>query len=115
DGARRGQAFRNPGALGALVFGTRTVPLALVYERAVGENDEQVENVFAHAWHRIESYEKLHIDGEEVTFSGDNAQGDWAGILTWKRANGAQSTDLCVQGLGSSAVFAVTATSSHAW
>src|SRR5690606_38635031 len=63
----RGQAILNPDALGVFAFGNTTVPLNLVYERAVGENDEQVENVFAHAWHRIESYEALYIEGEEVT------------------------------------------------
>src|SRR5690606_9195241 len=63
---KRGQAFIDPESLGVFAFGTTTVPLSLVFERTVagaGGNDKQISNVFAHAWHRIESYQTLHVDG----------------------------------------------------
>src|SRR5690606_11018310 len=112
------QAFIDPESLGVFAFRTTTVPLCLVLERTVagaGGNDKQISNVFAHAWHRIESYQTLHVDGEEVTFSGDDAQGDWAGILTWQRADGTQSTALTVPGWDTNAVFAGVAHSSMTW
>ena len=85
---QRGQAFADPNATGAFVFGETAVPLAIVFEQNHGASDELITTIFAHAWHRIESYVSLHVDGEEVSFSGDAATGDYAGILIWRRALG---------------------------
>jgi hypothetical protein len=76
DGAdARGTAFADPGAAGAFVFGETAAPMALVFEQNHGTDKEFVSDVFAHAWHEIDSYQSLHVDGELVTFSGDAATG----------------------------------------
>jgi hypothetical protein len=91
----RGTAFADADALGCYVFGTTTVQCAVVYEELTGTDpDRLLHDVFAHAWHRIESYEALYIASDEgselVTFSGNAATGDHADMLWWFRAVGTQ-------------------------
>ncbi|WDI31587.1 hypothetical protein PUV54_00060 [Hyphococcus flavus] len=85
----RGQAFVDPNALGGYAFGETAVPAAIIFEENYGDESELVANVAAHCWHEIDSYQSLHVDGELVSFSGDAATGDYAGVLTWKRKTGA--------------------------
>lgn len=94
---QRGRAFLDPNALAAFAFGRTTVPCALVFEQRHADN-QTVTNVVAHTWHRIESYVSLHANGERISFSGDDATGDWAGLLTWRRALGTQSSALNLTG-----------------
>lgn len=84
----RGSPTFNARAVGSYVFGETSVPLKIVFEQNHGADKELITNVFAHAWHEIESYEAIHVDGELVNFSGDAALGDFSGILTWKRSLG---------------------------
>lgn len=86
--ADRGRAFADPNALGIFSFGTTVFPSALVYEEAFGTNNEQITGVYAHCFHKINSYQTLYVDGEQVSFSGDDATGDYNGILKWRRATG---------------------------
>src|SRR5690606_16868436 len=69
----RGQIFVDPNALAAYCFGITTVPSAVVYEQLHGINEDRITNVMAHAWHEIEEYVSLAVDGETVTLSGDVA------------------------------------------
>lgn len=86
----RGTALADPNALGVYAFGTTALPLNLVFEVAYPSSvPDHVGAIFAHAWHRIESYLYLYVQGELVAFTGDSATGDWAGILTWERKDGA--------------------------
>ena len=85
----RGQAYVDPNALGAYVFGETAAPSVVVFEQNHGEEKELISTVFAHAWHEIEGFVSLHVDGEPVSFSGESAVGEYAGILSWKRKTGA--------------------------
>ena len=84
----RGRPFVDAGAVGAYVFGETAAPLALVFEENHGAQKELVSNVLAHAWHKIDSYQSLHVDGELVSFSGSAATGAYAGVLTWHQRLG---------------------------
>lgn len=115
---QRGQPFLNPNAYGSFIFGLTAVPFALVYEKAFGTNLEQVSAVYAHAWHEINSYQKLYIDGTEVTFTGDLADAPYDnGILKWQRKDGSQTTSITlgVVGWTSAAKFLGVAHSALEW
>jgi len=86
-----GQSFFDPNAHGVFVFSTTAVPMAAIYEEQHGTDPKLLTTIFAHAWHEIDSYGSLWVDGELVSFSGDNATGDYAGILTWRRKTGTLS------------------------
>lgn len=114
----RGRPYVDANALGAFVFGETAVPLALVFEQNHGTNKEYITSVFAHAWHEIDGFVSLSIAGEAVTFSGDDATGDWAGALSWKRKAGAAGqTALSLTGTvwDSNAKFAGVAHSAMVW
>src|SRR5690606_30741238 len=85
----RGQIFVDPNAMGVYCFGRTALPSAVVYEQLHGINEDRITNVMAHAWHEIEGYVSLAVDGEAVSFSGDNATGAWAGLVEWRRRTGA--------------------------
>ena len=89
----RGTAFFDANAVGAFVFGETAVPSALVFEQNHGADKELISNVVAHAWHLIESFEGIYVEGEAVSFSGGPgaggaATGAFAGILTWHQRRG---------------------------
>lgn len=121
----RGTAFVDAEAVGAFVFGETTAPSAVIYEEVTGdEPDRVVHDVFAHAWHRIESYVDLYIGGndgpEQITFSGNAATGGHANALWWFRADGSQVAalsgvplDSC--GWPSDAIFEGVAHSAIVW
>ncbi|GJL93420.1 phage tail protein [Hyphococcus sp.] len=114
----RGRPYVDANAQGAFVFGETAVPLALVFEQNHGTNKEFITSVFAHAWHEIDGFVSLTIEGEAVTFSGDDATGDWAGVLTWKRNLGtAAQSALSLPGTawGASAKGAGMAHSAMIW
>lgn len=95
----RGNTFSDPNALGIFAFGTTTVPCAIIYEEVTGaEPDRLVHDIFAHCWHRIQSYVSLSLgtnEGSEViSFSGTAATGDFTDLLWWFRADGTQSAAL---------------------
>lgn len=96
----RGTAFVDPNATGAYVFGETAAPVAVIFEENHGSNKSLVTNVAAHAWHRIDAYVSLHVEGELVNFSGDNATGDYAGSLRWfrKLGDGASQTAISLPG-----------------
>lgn len=71
-------------APGYYVFGETAVPLTLTFEETFN-NDEQVTAVFAHAWHLIDSFVSMHVDGELYTHSGGVGSGAFAGILNWRQ------------------------------
>lgn len=87
----RGQAFTDPNMLGAFVFGETSVPMGLVFQQNHGADNEFVSSVHAHAWHEIDGYVSLTIDGELVSFAGDAATGAYAGIVSWIRRTGTQA------------------------
>ncbi len=86
----RAHAFSDPDALGDFVFGTTATHFSLTFEQPHGINKEQITDVWAHAWHKIESYQKLWVEKELVSFTGQSATGEFAGILTWKQSFGTQ-------------------------
>jgi hypothetical protein len=115
---QRGTATADPNAVGIFAFGETTVPCQLVFEQ-LHSSEDQITNVFSHAWHEIESYQTLHVDGELVNFSGVNATGDYAGILTWRTKLGSPGqTALSIQtntDWETTATFAGAAHSSMSW
>lgn len=96
----RGSAYVDPQTLGAYVFGETAALAAIVFEQNYGTQKEFIADVFHHAWHKIDSYQTLYVDGAAVSFSGDNATGEWAGILTWRRklGDGVSKTALSLPG-----------------
>lgn len=89
----------DPNALGAFIFGTTAVPMNLIYEEVTGSSPDRVlHDIYAHAWHRIQSYESMTVateaGPETVSFSGNAATGAYSNLLWWFRANGTQSAAL---------------------
>jgi hypothetical protein len=85
----RSGSYVDPNALGAFVFGETAFPSVLVFEQVHGADSDVISSVSVHAWHEVESYVSITVEGETVSFSGEAATGDFAGILTWKRREGA--------------------------
>jgi len=69
----------DPQAEGKWVFGETPCALDIVHQEQISE--DVVAYVVHAASHEIDSFGKFFIEDEEVTFSGTNAVGDYAGAL----------------------------------
>ena len=72
----------NPSPPRKWVFGETAAAMDMIYAENYGSNKEISTIVIVHAGHLITSYERMWIDGEIVTFSGNDATGRWGGLLT---------------------------------
>lgn len=72
----------DPDANRKIAFGETALGTDQVYWEAWGPESSYYDQVIAAAGHEIESFGKLYFDDEEVTFSGNNATGAYAGALT---------------------------------
>ncbi|MEN0652369.1 MULTISPECIES: hypothetical protein [Hyphobacterium] len=70
-----------PEAFGSIVFGETAVDTQLRYWE-VWSNQTKVDYVLAAAVHEIESFGDLYIEDDLVSFSGNDATGKYAGVLT---------------------------------
>ncbi len=122
---QRSTPSADPNALGCYVFGTTLVPMNLVYEEITGSSPDRVlHDVFAHCWHRIQSFQSLTVatetGPETVSFSGNAATGSYANLLWWFRATGTQvaalsGTPFDSNSWPSTAVFAGVTHSGFVW
>lgn len=91
----------DPDAYRTIAFGETALGTDQRYWESWGPENSYFDQVIAAAGHEIESFGKLYFDDEEVTFSGDNATGAYAGALTKQdRVVGVTGTALTV-GAGS--------------
>ncbi len=95
----RSQPYADPTSFASYVFGTTAVPLALVYEERTGSAPSRyVHDIFAHAWHAIESYQSLKVSTDAgvqtISFTGNAANSPYTGAVYWFRADGTQSAAL---------------------
>ena len=67
-------------ASGSWVFGETPCATDLVFAEQIG--DDVIAYVIAGAAHEIDSFGDLYLEEDLISFSGDNATGDWAGALT---------------------------------
>lgn len=88
----------DPNAFGKWVFGETAMATDLVY--AENYQDTKLVQVMACAAHEITEFRELYIDDEQISFSGNAATGDWAGVLT-QETNLGTSTQVHLSGLGS--------------
>ena len=87
----------DPEAHRKIAFGETALGTDQVYWEAYGPESSHFDQVIAAAGHKIESFGKLYFDDEEVTFSGDNASGAYAGALSKQdRTVGVTGTALTV-------------------
>ncbi|MBI1234782.1 MAG: hypothetical protein GC208_09800 [Alphaproteobacteria bacterium] len=70
-----------PEAFGSIVFGETALDTQLRYWE-VWSNRTKVDYVLAAAIHEIEAFGDLHIEDDLVSFSGNDATGKYAGVLT---------------------------------
>lgn len=71
----------DPDAHRKIAFGETALGTDQVYWETWGPENSYYDQVIAAAGHQIESFGKLYFDDEEVTFSGDNATGAYAGAV----------------------------------
>lgn len=79
----------NPSPDRKWVFGKTAAAMDMIYAEVYGSDGQTTTMVIAHAGHLITSYQRLWIDGELVTWSGDNATGNWQGLLSRQQRLGA--------------------------
>jgi len=82
--AQQGQNLRltiDAAAVRPVVYGTAATAGNLVYREAYGTNNKFLSLIIVVAGHEIESFGKFTFGGVEVQFSGDNAIGDFAGVM----------------------------------
>ena len=79
----------DPQALGKWVFGETALATDIVYAETI--DDSAIVHVISAASHQIDSYGALYINDELVTFSGNQATGTWAGVLSIARNLGTQA------------------------
>lgn len=77
----RNELVREASPSRKFVFGKCPLPMDAVYMEQWNAN-EKTGLVIVHAGHLITGYDELYIDGELVTFSGADATGKWAGLLS---------------------------------
>ncbi|PHR86093.1 MAG: hypothetical protein COA78_38355, partial [Blastopirellula sp.] len=76
----------NPQAVGSWVFGQTAAATDVIYAEQHGNKDEYATQIIACAAHKIESFESLHINDDDVILSGTAATGDYADAL-WVQTN----------------------------
>lgn len=86
--AQRTELNLQPSPRRKWVFGLTAAAMDMIYAEVYGDDDETTTVVVAHAGHEITSYQRMWIDGELVTFSGNNATGDWENLLSIERKLG---------------------------
>lgn len=82
--AQQGQNLRltiDAAAVRPVIYGTFATSGSLVYREAYGENNKFMSLIIAVAGHEIESFGKFTFGGVEVQFSGNDAIGDFAGVM----------------------------------
>ena len=84
-----------------IVFGETAMGADVRYWEAWGPESRNYDQVLAAATHKIESFGAFYVDDELVTFSGNNATGAYAGVLTrLTSVEGSTSTNLAAGGGG---------------
>lgn len=108
--SERTQLNLNPSPRRKWVFGQTAAAMDMYYAENYGDNDEISTIAIVHAGHLITSYERMWIDGEIVTFSGNNATGRWDGLLTREQKLGA--TSQTALSINAGAIYTSTETAS---
>lgn len=68
------------------IFGETALATDIIFAASHGAKNQFYSYIIAGAAHEIDSYGSLYINDEIVTFTGDAATGNWAGVL-WRQTN----------------------------
>lgn len=79
-----------------IVFGKTAFAVDLRYWEVHGAKNDQYSEVIAAASHRVHSFGNFYIEEEPVSFSGNNATGTYAGVLTRRTHDGSAGSALPV-------------------
>ena len=82
----RARVTVNPEAPMTWIFGETSMSTDLVWAGQHGDKTQFYSMIIAGAGHLIESYEAFYINDELITFSGEEADGAWNGVL-WRQIN----------------------------
>lgn len=84
-----------------IVFGKTAMAVDLRYWEVHGTKFDRYAEVLAAAGHTVHSFGNLYLEDELVPFSGNNATGTYAGVLSRKTNNGAPGNAAIAMGSGS--------------
>ena len=79
----------DPNAEAKWVFGETAAATDCMYSEKIDNN--AIAQIIAAAAHEIDSYGDFYIEDELITFTGSNANGDWADVLSIARNLGTQT------------------------
>ncbi len=74
----------DPNAEMKWIFGETALATDIIFAASHGDGNQYYSYIVAGAAHEIDSYGALYIHDDLISFSGDAATGDWAGIL-WRQ------------------------------